>query len=327
MYDAITLMIERNLLKKKQWKSDIVPFLLKKFGTEEQEASVHKMYPTEEGVEYGRFVEWCALPLPDYHNNPSIDVPVISKKSRGAPLLGTARPDYYASRAENIATRASTGDSWAPKAREKEAPNRAANEKQEMETIKKQKRIKERQKRRNKRRHERKVHNQKSTGYAEQPIPYDDYEDSEDEDFFDDIEGDFSVEDAMYFRGLSLSNGVGNDAQRNREQVKINRELKKQERLKKQQLSPKEAEKKRIQDAENLILQGGPEHRPDEKTTMDDRPSSQGFMFIPPAVAKEADSMQQQQKEGVLGDSLKDMMSAFPDDVDAVAAPSNKDVW
>ena len=60
---------------------------------------------------------------------------------------------------------------------------------------------------------------------------------------------------------------------------------------------------------------------------MDDRPSSQGFMFIPPAVAKEADSMQQQQKEGVLGDSLKDMMSAFPDDVDAVAAPSNKDVW
>ena len=64
MYDAITLMIERNLLKKSAWKLHVIPFLLSHFGTEEQEAHVHKMYPTEEGVEYGRFVEWATQPLP-----------------------------------------------------------------------------------------------------------------------------------------------------------------------------------------------------------------------------------------------------------------------
>jgi hypothetical protein len=88
LYDAITVMIERKLLEKNVWKMNIAPFLLKQFGTVEQEANVHKLYPTEDGVEYGRFIEWCGLPLPDYHNNPDADLPEKPKSYRGGPLLG-----------------------------------------------------------------------------------------------------------------------------------------------------------------------------------------------------------------------------------------------
>jgi hypothetical protein len=92
LYDAITVIIERGLIQRREWNLIISPHLLREFGTREQFADVHKLYPVQRGIEYGRFVEWAAAPLPDYHHDPLHGVTLKNVTMRGAPLLGADRP-------------------------------------------------------------------------------------------------------------------------------------------------------------------------------------------------------------------------------------------
>lgn len=152
-----------------------------------------------------------------------------------------------------------------------------------------------------------------------------DWDDSEDEEFFDDIEGDFSTDDALYFRNLSLQSGVGTVEQASREEKIRRREEKK--RL--------AEEKKKAE--EEAILNGDPIPTLNSNSIAnDERPSSQGFMFLPPAVAKEAEALQAEQKNGIVGDSGMNKNRINESDLtniggfdskDDIGAADSKDVW
>ena len=404
LYDAITLMIERHLITKAIWKKEVVPFLLSNFGTMEQFADVHKIYPTEEGVEYDRFVEWCALPLPDYHNDPGADIPCSKMQHRGddgkiygiAPLLGSEHPDYFANRTNtsesnfdsvtplgmrrrgrgrnseldntlgdststwggtNVSNSGGFGGndgndgSWNTQQDSKDADTKDADTKDDG---KKNDNNKEMRKGTMKRKGKRKVKKKKKKKKhveGEGGSNSDDYADTDDEDYFDEIEGDFSRDDAMYFRNLSLSYGVGTFETEQKAKMKKKKEEK--ETLQKQlKEKPKQAKNNRKNSNRNQLNQQPPPPATDlddsakiddsmNERANDERPSSQGFMFLPPTIAKEAEQMQRQQQMGfggignnLLGDIIDDeMFMGGRDDEDSpglddigVSALS-EDVW
>ena len=252
-------IIERKLVTKVQWKIDIVPTLLRKFGTSEQKSGVHKMYAVEEGVEYGRFVEWATAPLPDYHHDPDADLPEM-KSNLGPPLLGKDRPDFYSCRTGGTSDRSSEytptlysergnllntdlecgsenqlmwsqqdggggggggggGDLWNQNdSGGGHKPPLGGGRKEIGGRKGRRKKNKNKNKKKGSKSKRRRGEGKKNSAVDEDSS--DDYDNSEDDEFFDDIEGDFSKDDALYFRDLSLSLGVGSFEDEKRKQAK-----------------------------------------------------------------------------------------------------------
>ena len=325
LYEAATVIIERGLIPKRDWNLIISPYLLRKFGTREQFADVHKLYPAQKGIEYSRFVEWAAAPLPDYHHNPQHGVKLKNVTMRGAPLLGADRPvdpspDDTSSdggpqlsngygdvggwgsgtNKQDSGFLSAFGDDGGESQFDNEGRPRLAGKSSEAQ---KQAELKAKAGRRGggaaRRRalHKKKLSKTRSNGYGQAGVTGTGQEDNNlDYDEFGNemrmVEGDFTQEDAAYFHDLSLSFNVGTyeAAQKGREKKTEMEEAE----IKKNMKGGNET--KTVDEKTN---EGGgsprgeeavavPESMPGFASNESERPSSQGAMFLPPALAREA---------------------------------------
>jgi hypothetical protein len=68
LWKALGIILEQGLISPVEWRREILPFLMGKFGSKEN-ARASGVYQAASGIDYIKFSDWINEPLPDFHTD------------------------------------------------------------------------------------------------------------------------------------------------------------------------------------------------------------------------------------------------------------------